>query len=186
MKLPLTRLRRSAPPSDPSPRRGAGANKRDRVMVDRRGVLFVPYKDTLELLSIADAMRVCEEVYRMHARGSVVWSTPPSFKLDVADGLHNHWTSRAAAEGRPGHRRAHLQLFRRRRRNTVGALDARATSCCLIRRPAAAGDRRRALELCHPQRGGGGDRLQMGRAARAEGAGPGRHRPMGPTRCAVC
>ena len=27
----------------------------------------------------------------MHARGSVVLSTPPSFKLDVADGFHNHW-----------------------------------------------------------------------------------------------
>ena len=54
-------------------------------------VLFVPYKDTLELLGIEDAIRVCEDVYRMHARGSVVWSKPPSFKLDVADGFNNHW-----------------------------------------------------------------------------------------------
>lgn len=60
-------------------------------MTDKRGILFVPYRDTLELLSIADAMEVCEEVYRMHARGSVVLSVPPSFKLDVADGFHNHW-----------------------------------------------------------------------------------------------
>jgi alanine dehydrogenase len=27
----------------------------------------------------------------MHARGSVVLSNPPSFKLDVADGFNNHW-----------------------------------------------------------------------------------------------
>jgi ornithine cyclodeaminase len=27
----------------------------------------------------------------MHARGSVTLSNPPSFKLDVADGFHNHW-----------------------------------------------------------------------------------------------
>jgi len=60
-------------------------------VTDRRGILFVPYRDTLELLSIADAMTVCEDVYRMHARGSVVLSAPPSFKLDVAEGFHNHW-----------------------------------------------------------------------------------------------
>ena len=60
-------------------------------MIDGRGILFVPYRDTLELLSIDDAMNVCEDVYRMHARGSVVLSAPPSFKLDVADGFHNHW-----------------------------------------------------------------------------------------------
>jgi alanine dehydrogenase len=58
---------------------------------DKRGVLFVPYQDTLDLLSVTDAMGVCEEVYRMHARGSVVWSSPQSFKLDVADGFNNHW-----------------------------------------------------------------------------------------------
>src|SRR5260370_15179494 len=60
-------------------------------MSDKRGVLFVPYRDTLGLLSVADAMQVCEQVYLMHARGSVVLSSPPSFKLDVADGFHNHW-----------------------------------------------------------------------------------------------
>lgn len=60
-------------------------------MGDKRGVLFVPYQDTLDLLSVTDAMGVCEEVYRMHARGSVVWSSPQSFKLDVADGFNNHW-----------------------------------------------------------------------------------------------
>jgi ornithine cyclodeaminase/alanine dehydrogenase-like protein (mu-crystallin family) len=54
-------------------------------MADSRGVLFVPYNDTLELLSVEDALAVCERVYMMHARGSVVLSNPPSFKLDVAD-----------------------------------------------------------------------------------------------------
>ena len=60
-------------------------------MTDQRGVLFVPYKDTLGLLSVTDALEVCEQVYLMHARGSVVLSSPPSFKLDVGDGFHNHW-----------------------------------------------------------------------------------------------
>jgi ornithine cyclodeaminase/alanine dehydrogenase-like protein (mu-crystallin family) len=54
-------------------------------------VLFVPYRDTLGLLSVEDALAVCAEVSLMHARGSVVLSNPPSFKLDVADGFHNHW-----------------------------------------------------------------------------------------------
>jgi ornithine cyclodeaminase len=60
-------------------------------LTNQRGTLFVPYRDTLDLLSIADAMKVCEDVYRMHARGSVVLSAPPSFKLDVAEDFHNHW-----------------------------------------------------------------------------------------------
>jgi alanine dehydrogenase len=60
-------------------------------MSESKGVLFVPYRDTLALLSVDDALRICEEVYGMHARGSVVLSNPPSFKLDVADGFNNHW-----------------------------------------------------------------------------------------------
>ena len=60
-------------------------------MSESKGVLFVPYKDTLGLLNIEDALHICEQVYAMHARGSVVLSNPPSFKLDVADGLNNHW-----------------------------------------------------------------------------------------------
>ena len=56
-------------------------------MSNRNGVLFVPYRDTLGLLSVEDALAVCEQVYLMHARGSVVLSNPPSFKLDVADGF---------------------------------------------------------------------------------------------------
>lgn len=54
-------------------------------------ILFVPYHATLELLGVADAMRICEDVYRMHARGSVVWTTPANFRLDIAGELHNHW-----------------------------------------------------------------------------------------------
>ena len=60
------------------------------------GVLFVPYKDTLGLLSVEDALNVCEQVYMMHARGSVVLSDPPSFKLDVAAGFNNHWHVKSA------------------------------------------------------------------------------------------
>jgi alanine dehydrogenase len=56
-----------------------------------RDAIFVPYSATLDLLSVKDAMEVCEQVYLMHARNSVVLSNPPSFKLDVADGFHNHW-----------------------------------------------------------------------------------------------
>src|SRR5271165_6331954 len=55
------------------------------------GVLFVPYRETLDLLDVEDALAICEQVYLMHARGSVILSNPASFKLDVADGFHNHW-----------------------------------------------------------------------------------------------
>src|SRR5262249_7002462 len=54
-------------------------------------LLFVPYRDTLDLLTVDDAMAICEEVYRMFARGTVQHSKPPSFKLDAADGFNNHW-----------------------------------------------------------------------------------------------
>jgi ornithine cyclodeaminase/alanine dehydrogenase-like protein (mu-crystallin family) len=60
-------------------------------MTDSKGVLFVSYQETLGLLGVEDALRICEDVYGMHARGSVVWSSPQSFKLDVAEGFHNHW-----------------------------------------------------------------------------------------------
>ncbi len=59
------------------------------------GVLFIPYADTLELLGVDDAMRICEDVFRMHARGTVVWSDPPNFRLDVAEGFNNHWHVKA-------------------------------------------------------------------------------------------
>jgi ornithine cyclodeaminase/alanine dehydrogenase-like protein (mu-crystallin family) len=59
-------------------------------------VLFIPYNDTLNLLTTEDAMRICEGVYRMQARDSVVWSDPPSFKLDVDAPFHNHWFAKCA------------------------------------------------------------------------------------------
>jgi len=59
-------------------------------------LLFVPYQDTLDLLTVDDAIRVCEEVYHMLARGTVVHSKPPSFKLDVAEQFNNHWHVKAA------------------------------------------------------------------------------------------
>jgi ornithine cyclodeaminase len=63
---------------------------------DHPDVLFVPYRDTLELLSIDEAMRICEDVYRMHAAGSVGFSAPPSQKLDTSAPFHNHWHVKAA------------------------------------------------------------------------------------------
>src|SRR5262245_54752406 len=65
-------------------------------MSDSKGVLFVPYQETLGLLGVEDALRVCEDVYGMHARGSVVWSSPQSFKLDVAEEFSNHWHVKSA------------------------------------------------------------------------------------------
>ena len=93
-------------------------------MTDRRGILFVPYRDTLELLSIADAMQVCEEVYGMHARGSVVLSSPPSFKLDVAEGFHNHWHVQSVfLKELPATGVRTYNYYDDGLRNTVGGLD---------------------------------------------------------------
>lgn len=60
------------------------------------GVLFIPYRETLGLLSVAEAMQVCEDVYRMHARGAVQWSSPPAWKLDAGAPWHNHWHVKGA------------------------------------------------------------------------------------------
>src|SRR5262245_66167239 len=65
-------------------------------MTDNRGVLFVPYRDRLGLLGVEDALRICEQVYAMHARGSIAWASPASFKLDVAEDFNNHWHAKAA------------------------------------------------------------------------------------------
>jgi alanine dehydrogenase len=93
-------------------------------VTDKRGVLFVPYQETLGLLSVADALRVCEQVYLMHARGSVVLSNPPSFKLDVADGFHNHWHVKSVfLKDIPTTGVRVYNYFDDGVRNTVGALD---------------------------------------------------------------
>lgn len=52
--------------------------------------LFVSYEDSLKYLSPQDAMEICEEVYRMQARGSVEFSTPASFRMDLPE-FHNFW-----------------------------------------------------------------------------------------------
>ena len=54
-------------------------------------VLFIDYATTLKLLNAGDAMAICEDVFRQHARKTITWSDPPSQKLDVGAPLHNHW-----------------------------------------------------------------------------------------------
>jgi len=91
---------------------------------NNKGVLFLPYKDTLGLLTVEDAMRVCEDVYRMHARNSVVWSNPHSFKLDVGEGFHNHWHVKAAfLKDTPTTGVRVYNYYDDGVRNTVGGLD---------------------------------------------------------------
>lgn len=86
--------------------------------------LFLPYRDTLDLLSVADAMRICEEVYRMHARGSIRWSSPPSLRLDAAQPFNNHWHVKGALlEEIPVTGIRLYNYFDDGVRNTVGQLD---------------------------------------------------------------
>ncbi|MFL6797794.1 MAG: ornithine cyclodeaminase family protein [Xanthobacteraceae bacterium] len=54
-------------------------------------ILFIDYATTVQLLSVAEAITACEDVFRMHARKSVAWSVPPSQRLDVGAPFHNHW-----------------------------------------------------------------------------------------------
>src|SRR5919198_4846135 len=93
-------------------------------MTDGKGVLFVPYHDTLGLLGIEDALRICEEVYGMQARGSVLLSSPPSFKLDVAGEFHNHWHVKSVLLKEVPTTGVRLyNYYDDGTRNTVGALD---------------------------------------------------------------
>ena len=93
-------------------------------MAEKRGVLFVPYHDTLELLSVEDAFEVCERVYMMHARGSIVLATPPSFKLDVGDGFNNHWHVKGAfLKDIPASGVRLYNYYDDGMRNTVGTLE---------------------------------------------------------------
>ena len=87
-------------------------------------VLFIPYRQTLDLLSIEDAMRVCEEVYLMHARKTVQWSSPPSWKLDVGEPWHNHWHVKGAFLPEiPTTGVRMYNYFDDGRKNTVGSLE---------------------------------------------------------------
>ncbi len=93
-------------------------------MAEDKGVLFVPYRDTLRLLSVGDALKICQQVYRMHANGTVVLSRPPSFKLDVADGFHNHWHVKSVfLKEIPATGVRVYNYFDDGVRNTVGGLD---------------------------------------------------------------
>ena len=87
-------------------------------------VMFIDYATTVELLSVADAMAICEDVYRMHARKTVKWSDPPSQKLNVGPPFHNHWHVKTVIlEDEPV---AGVRLYNYSDdgvRNTVGQLD---------------------------------------------------------------
>ncbi len=86
--------------------------------------LFLSYRDTLDLLSVEDTLRVCEDVYRMHARGSVRWSSPPSLRLDAAQPFDNHWHVKGALlEEIPVTGVRLYNYFDDGVRNTVGQLD---------------------------------------------------------------
>jgi ornithine cyclodeaminase/alanine dehydrogenase-like protein (mu-crystallin family) len=92
-------------------------------MSDQNGVLFVPYRETLGLLNLEDALDVCERVYMMHARGSVVMSNPASLKLDVSDGFDNHWHVKSVLlKDIPSTGVRVYNYYDDGRRNTVGGL----------------------------------------------------------------
>ena len=134
-------------------------------------------------------MRICEDVYRMHARGSVVWSKPPSFKLDVAEGFHNHWHVKGVLlEDIPVTGVRMYNYFDDGSRNTVGALDCtrfivlsdpRTGHALAIVDEHLVYQVRSTAAAAHP--------AEMGRPGVGEGAGPRRHRrPWAPTPCAAC
>jgi len=65
-------------------------------MATNEGVLFVPHAASVDLLTPKEALRIAEDVYRMQGEGSVMVSTPPSFKLDVGEPYFNHWHVKCA------------------------------------------------------------------------------------------
>jgi ornithine cyclodeaminase len=76
------------------------------------------------LLGVAEAFEVCERIYRMHAEGRVVLASPPSFKLDVAEGFHNHWHVKGAfLKDIPATGVRLYNYYDDGARNTVGGLD---------------------------------------------------------------
>jgi ornithine cyclodeaminase len=92
-------------------------------MQDADDILFVSYRDTKALLTAADAMRVCEDVYRAQAQGDVVWPDPPSIRLDVAEPFHNHWFVKGVLLKQPAITGVRLyNYFDDGRRNTIGSL----------------------------------------------------------------
>ena len=90
----------------------------------KEGVLFVPYQDTIDLLTPADALRIAEDVYRMQAAGSIVTSSPPAFKLDIAAPYHNHWHVKCALlKDIPATGVRLYNYYNDGERNTVGRLE---------------------------------------------------------------
>lgn len=61
-----------------------------QAQADHPDLLFVSHADAVALLSVEQTMRICEDVFLMHARGSVFPPVMPSFKLDDAE-FNNHW-----------------------------------------------------------------------------------------------
>src|SRR5258705_460894 len=87
-------------------------------------VLFIDYATTVKLLSVTDAMAICEDVFRMHARSSVKWSAPPSQKLDVGAPFHNHLHVKTVIlEDEPIAGVRLYSYYDDGMRNTVGRLD---------------------------------------------------------------
>ena len=87
-------------------------------------VLFIDYATTVKLLPVPDAMAICEDVFRMHARNSVKWSVPPSQKLDVGAPFHNHWHVKTVIlEDEPIAGVRLYSYYDDGLRNTVGRLD---------------------------------------------------------------
>lgn len=93
-------------------------------MSDNEGVLFIPYADTVDLLSAKEALQIVEDVYRMQGEGSIMASTPPSFKLDVGEPFHNHWHVKCALLKETEITGVRLyNYFDDGKRNTVGQLE---------------------------------------------------------------
>lgn len=88
------------------------------------GVLFVPYRDTLDLLTPKEALEIAEDVYRMQGDGSIEASRPPSFRLDTGAPLHNHWHVKCALLNDIPVTGVRLyNYYDDGRRNTVGQLE---------------------------------------------------------------
>jgi ornithine cyclodeaminase len=87
-------------------------------------LLFVSYQDSIDLLSVEDAMRICEGVYHMLARGTVAYPRPLMLKLEVAEEFNNHWHVRSALlKEIPATGVRVFNYFDDGVRNTVGSLE---------------------------------------------------------------
>jgi ornithine cyclodeaminase/alanine dehydrogenase-like protein (mu-crystallin family) len=100
-------------------------------------VTFIDYATTVKLLSVSEAMNICQDVYEMHSRHSVIWSDPPSQKLNTPAPFHNHWHVKTAVLKEAPVAGVRLySYFDDGQRNTVGQLDC--TRYIVISDPATA------------------------------------------------